>query len=323
MVSNPNGRPQIRFTGPYRSDGSSLDGGQPPVDLYNVETARDDANTETNQQSVFGQSEGDAILAPLTGSRTIEFDGKASGQRLYQAGFGSTPRRALREYLKQLESLILPVQGNGYRVDDDVRGKTFDPNGEEDKDSGVIVDTVRWNHETGDVEDAEYRVEGEVTEGVQEGAERTRDKRYERFDGVALPPTADEEDRLYTSIAGDNFTLGYVEERRFEMSVDLDVSEVANQFDLPNFGLITSGVEGEFSLSGIVSDRHVEDDSVGIEDVALAFNEDLQGEDVVIWDSLTRRWIRGALSTGRTTFEAGKAHEFEYDLDLTIGRNVV
>jgi len=300
--------PKLHIEGPLESSGSSGN----TNDLHLVQEATNSSETDSRQQSIVGQDDKNAILAGITGKRDVSYSGLANGYRLMQAGLGNDPVEALINGLYELESLVVAEQGQGYRVTDDVRSKTYQP---EEGAVGILFDTIRWNYEAGEGLDVEWNLDGKLTEGVQNVASRSdyvdEQKRKRSFyeDQRAEPET----DRVTTDNLSIN--LGDVEKRSYERSVNLNATDLVHQYDFGTVGVIESGVEGEVRFEGLVSYHHVDD----VKQVARQLNGPLQGVQVNLQDSFTRRDFPGLITDVSTTFKAGRPDRFEYQLTLTVG----
>lgn len=306
--------PQIVVTGPF-DDGSPAEGS---LALYNTQDATDSADTDVEQESIPTQDDEEVILSPISGRRDLNYSGDVSGIRLMNAGFGNDPYEAAVNYLFRLESLVLAEQGQGYRVEDATRQDTYEPQfgGDGDiTDPGVLFDTVRWEQESGEPIDLEWTVNGKITEGLQEARRRSS---YISDQESAYDPNITR-DTLRTEDGEIEFDLGEVESRRYERELGLDVMDMIHQFDVPNIGVIESGVEGEFEVDGRITSEQVDD----LAEIARLLTDDIHGRQVVIEDSFTRRRFSGAVDDSDTTFEAGVPNVLDYRVVLTIGDNVV
>lgn len=295
--------PQIRVSGPM--EGGSATG--PDLELYLVEEATDNAQTESNRRSIPGQEDTQSILAALTGKREFSWDGIGNGLRLQYAGYGSDPVEALHQWLIELESLVLTNQGQGYSVSDDHRNLTLAPTGDT---PGILFDSVRWSHQSGEPTFCKWRLTGVLTEGVQPGADR---QEYIN-DEVSNRNPSLTTDSLQTS-DGISFSLGHVKDRSYEREIDLDAMNLIHQYDVPQVGIGKSGVLGTFDVSGQITRNDVSD----LGTVARQLGDDIHGVDATIEDGFSGRTYTGVVTDSNATFKAGIPDILEYRVELEIG----
>lgn len=307
--------PKITITGPIAPDGS-VDG--PETKLYLVETATASAETDTNQEDIPTQGDDEAVLSPITGQRSFSFSGAMTGLKAAMTDkYSDDPHTALVQYMIELESLVLELQGIGYKLEDDIRGITLipdtnpDPNNDDERPRGLLFETVRWEHTNEEALRVEYTVEGKFTEGVQQtnhrGNNYITDKRNAADDTIT--------DDAVTTIGGLSFYPGEVTDRMYERKIDLESQDLIHGEEIPNVGVIQSGVKGIYNLEGRVS----RDQVPSLSDLSKQITRDIHGQEVTIEDSLRRRTFTGAISDSSTTIKQGQPNYLEYSLELTIG----
>ena len=298
--------PKLLIEGPL-TNGSTTG---PDLPLFLTEESTQSAETDTERESVPTQDDEESVMSPLTGRQEVSYSGVADGQRLYNAGYGSDPKAALIRWLFEVESILQPQQGEGYRVTDEMRNLVMEPvSGEE---VGVIFDEVQWEHESGVPLNVEWDVDGKLTEGVQEADDRDSyiQEQIDRQQGFT-------EDRLTGD--GVDIPLGEVETRRYIRKIDLDMMDMVHQFDVPNVGVVESGVEGEFEVDGRIAASQVND----LAEVSRIITDEIHGQTVEVEDSLTGRAFRGVVNDSNTTFEAGVPNLLEYRIMLHIGEGIL
>lgn len=298
--------PKITIDGPFdQSDRST----GPVTALYLTEEARDSAETDANRQSIPLQDDDEALLASLTGRRSVDYNGVGNAQRLYEADLGDDMEEALLEQLFRLESLVLAEQGQGYRVSDNVRHEVYNP-GEDTP--GVLFDEVSWEQESGQPNRFEWRLSGQVSEGMQDATSRGR---YVADQFTRQVPVL--EDELVSEDVV--LSLGDVRSRRYERTIELDTMDMVHQFDVPNVGIAESGVEGTFSIDGRLTEEDVDD----LAEAATQITDDVHGRQSTIRDAFTSREFRGSVTDSSTTFEAGVPDVLDYRIELMIGDEVM
>lgn len=300
--------PKIHVRGPYDLETNSS---EQQTSLYLVDMAQNNADTETNPQSIPGQDDDETILASLSGTQEFAYEGIGNGLRLYYGNYGTDPVDALHNWLFEFESLVLSGQGAGYELEDEERNLTVSPEGDS---FGVLFDFVSWTHESGAPDVVEFRLEGQRTEGMQPAELRSDyiNKQLSRYD-----PSISE-DRVATEDGSVDVFLGDVEERSYQREVELNSMDIVHQYDVPSVGLAESGVQSEFTMSGRISNREVPD----LSEAARLLTDDLHGQQATIRDAFSCRTWTGAVSDSSTEFSAGSPNLLEYDLTLTIGGDI-
>lgn len=297
--------PKITVDGPFSTSARSHG---PSTPLYLGEDASERAETDTRSQDIptFGDEE--TILASVEGTREVMYKGLVNGYRLMNAGYGSDPVAAFRQYIYELESLVMPLQGTGYRIRDDMRGETYSPIAISGR--GVLLDTVRWTYESGDGATGEWTVEGQVTEGMQPASDRHE---YITEQQSSAGVSRDE-----IVSGGTTVPLGEVEERSYEREIDVNTSGIIHQTDMPNVGVADSGVKGEVRFSGRLS----RNDVAGLARVSQLLTKDIHGQQAVIRDELTDREFSGSVEDSSADWSGGVPDMLEYSITLKIGSDI-
>jgi len=294
---------KLHVSGPYDNSGNKYG---PDIDFYLAQEATDTTETDTKPQSIPTQESDETILAPLQGKRSLRWQGKANGNRLYQAGYGTGPKSALINWLIEAESLISPEQGRGYEVVDDERGETFSPGS---NSLGVLFESFRWTYEVGSGTNAEWTLEGTVTDGMQKPRDRNKyinsPKNRGSFD----------EDIVKTTDGSYEFPLGELTERAFSRSIDLRTQDMVHQTDVPTVGISESGVKTEVTLEGRITRNNVSN----LETSARQIVSDFHGREVDFEDSLMGRSRKGAIGNSSTTLEAGRPDITDYRIEIRVG----
>lgn len=304
--------PQVTLEGLYTAD-ATLSGYE--TDLYLSEESNTSADTDVNQEDIPTQDDDEALLAALSGSRDFLYSGTANGIRLLEDNFGSNirpndpdPVSALKEYLIQIESLVLPEQGSGYALVDNVAGVDITPDGE----LGVLVSNASWEYTDGDGVKAEWNVEAQLGEGLQ-GIDELR---IEYFQGE-IESIQSFDETVLSAESGPSLNMGYAETRRYERDIDINVTEIIHDFDLPVVGVIETGVKGTFNISGKVSDR---DTSRTLPEWANTLNTEMHGTEVTLQDEFTGREFSGAVGSTNADVKAGTPNIVEYRVEIAIGQ---
>jgi hypothetical protein len=279
----------LKVEGPIGSSGSTGS----PLEFYTTEEATNEAETDLKPQNIPTQDDEDTLLAPIQGKKSFRWQGKVVGNYAVRQGFGETPKTALIRWLIEGESLVSSEQGNGYKVTDNVRDRVFEPSG---STPGVLIENL----------------DGQVTEGMQSANNRQRyiDTEFNQRPNIQT-------DSLEISGSGLSFPLGDLSSRSYRRSIDLQVSEMIHNSDLPSTGLAQSGVNGELDLDG----RVTRDDVGNLKSFAKQIVENLHGVEVTFRDSFTSREFSGAVTDSSATFEQGRPDIVNYRISLTVGRS--
>lgn len=295
----------LKVEGPTGGDGNSAQA----LEFYTTEEATNEAETDLRAQNIPTQDDEETLLAPITGKKSFRWQGRIIGNYAVRQKLGSSPKEALVRWLVEGESLVLSQQGNGYRVTDNVRDQVFDPSG---NSPGVLIESFDWSYDTGNNVSAEWNLEGQVTEGMQSSKDRSRyiDKEFSNRPDIQT-------DSLTIDGEGLSFPLGDLQSRSYQRSVDLQVSELFNNSDVPSTGLAQSGVNGELDLDGRVTRKDVGN----LKDFAKQVVDNLHGSEVTFNDSFTSRRFTGAVSDSSATFEQGRPDIVNYRISISVGRS--
>lgn len=299
--------PRVRITGPFDRSGS-LSGFE--TELFLGSSAQVNTETETNKLDIPGRDAEDAIVTPLEGSKDFLYNGVASPQSLIQAGFGDTPQEAVKSYLIELESLVLPFQSVGYRLEDDENGITLDPT----DGIGVLCDEVSWEVGGGDGLRSEYRVSAVQSDGVQETGEGPT--RSEYLSDPLGESVVDPVNQL--EYPDGILPLGSLDSLTLNRSVDVDAQDMLHEFDVPQVGVIETGVEVEIQYSGTVTEKELE---ISLDEWARELSVDAHGTQSFFEETVTGRRFQGTLSDTSTEFEGGQPNAVSFDLTFDVGNS--
>jgi hypothetical protein len=301
--------PRIFVEGPYPPGGGSPTGPETP--LYLTSDSSLSTSTDTEREDVPTQDEENSLLSPISGEQTVSFSGVIEGDLLKKEGFGSTPEEAFRNYVFELETLVSEEQGNGFRVEDLERGKTFDPTNS--GDFGVLFDSFRLEYQSGEGVKGEWNLDGQVTDGVQNAVNRSNKIRTEK-DRVQ-----DIEDKVVA--AGTTVPLGEVEKRTRSREVDLNTSDIIHNEDSPNVAAIDTGVKGNVTFEGRITDHQVQTDLSTLANRITDSEVDggIHGAQAELYEALTGRIFSGAITDSNADFEAGQPNRVKYRIELEVG----
>lgn len=312
--------PRLFVEGPYDTNGNSQ-GVETP--LYLTETDTLSTSTDTEREDVPTQDEESSLLSPISGEQTVSFSGIIEGDLLMKEGYGSTPEEAFRNYIFELETLVSEEQGNGFRVVDKERNKEFLPpsvssTGNYDTiGTGVLFDTSQWEYQSGEGVKGEWNLDGKVTDGVQNTVVRND------ADGKIR----DEKYRVQTDLvdkvvaAGTTVPLGEVEKRTRSREVDLDTSDIIHNADTPNVAAIETGVKGNVTFEGRITDQQV---GTSLSDIANRITDSevdggIHGAQAQLHDALSGRIFAGAVTDSNADFAAGEPNRLTYRVELEVG----
>jgi len=295
---------KLHIKGPYDNSGNKQG---PDLDFYLTQEADDNAETDTKPRDIPTQDDSETLVAPIQGQRDIRWKGRAVGTRLHRAGFGSDPRDALITWLIQAESLVSSQQGAGFKVIDDERGETYDPT---NREPGILINNFNWTYEAGKNVSAEWNLEGKVTEGMQQAKDRNR-----YIDTELLNRPTINSDSIEEANGSLTFPLGELTSRTYDRSIDLNVSDMVHQTDVPTTGLASTGVQGELQLEG----RLTRDDTDNLQEAARQIVDDFHGRQVVFRDSFTGREFEGAISDSSTGLVSGRPDILDYRVEIRVG----
>lgn len=296
--------PIVAIKGPYDENGNQQG---PATNLYLGEDANANTDTETNKKDIPGLDSEESLLAPLQGQVEFSHNGSFNAHRLFNAGLDSTVEDSLYRWLFQLETLVLPQQGIGYELLDNATGFNLDPN----TDIGVLVEEAEWEVTGGEGLTGDWRLDLVFAEGIQPAKVSGRtDAIQDRFD---------KQQAITRSIINyDNqaFNLGTVEEFGYTRSVDIDANKLIHNFDVPQVGVVESGVKSEIRLSGRVIADQI---NQSLADWVNELNTSLHGTEITLSEAYTKREFQGAVSTTNGTINEGQPNVAEYDIEIDIG----
>jgi len=317
--------PPILIDGPISAEDGSLAG--PTTPLYFSEESTVTTETDTQPQDVPTQDSDDTLLAPIAGQQSIrasgtiqgsflrrnrEFLPRYSNEELFdEDGVSYTPENAYRLYAFLLESLVMPEQGQGYRVGDTIRNEVFEPSSES---FGVIFDNVTHEYTSGEGFRGSWSLSGQVADGVQNTKNR---KRY--IDSQKVKVTKFDKDFTTIQSGGLEVKLGEVTKMRRERDINLNVSDLIHQQekkDAVNIAAIESGVKESISIEGRIADQQTSKD---LDTVASQIELDIHGQQATLFDSITAREQECAVSDSSSTFISGNPNVVEYRIEVDIG----
>lgn len=296
--------PQISLDGPYDDSGTSYG---LETELYLVDSARNSTDTETNLTTLPGKDSGEAIQAPLKGSRDFSYEGTTNVTRLQQAGYSGSRTSVFQQRLFEIESLVQPGQGAGYILTDKQRNETIDPNQDL---AGVLVDECSWEYSFGEGLKSEWRVTAQYAEGVQPPTNR---QTYINNQIESQTSIAETEVRFN----GLGIEVGSVDSLRVERSINLDMNDLLHQQDSEVVGVFDEGVTMEITVEGMISGRDAD-----LDWMATLIDKEIHGEQAVLRDEVTAREMNCTAADTSTTFKAGEPDKLEYNITLERGEVV-
>jgi hypothetical protein len=333
MVDTP-----LTIDGPVPPGGTQEFTG-PTVPLVLVQDSTISTASDTNPQPVATTESEDSILAPISGVKSFRAKGVVDGSFLAQnqellpnrrdvkvlAGPPGrySPANALRLYTFLIESLVMPQQGSGYVLDDNIRDTTLEP--VSGVSFGILFDDVRVTYKTGDAFRAEYTVAGKVTEGVQSADDR---RKYfdEQKDELVKFTANNAFDRTALEIDGGlSVELGEVEKTTIERTVSLNVADMIHQTEEggedgegggASVAAIDTGVKRRVTLKGRIADQQTDR---SLEKVADIIEIEIHGENLTLYDAVSGRRLRGAVSETSATFVSGNPNRVQYRIDFDEG----
>jgi hypothetical protein len=317
--------PPILIDGPISAEDGSLTG--PTTPLYFSEESTVTTETDTQPQDIPTQDSEDTLLAPIAGQQSIRASGTIQGSFLRrnreflprysdeelfdEDGINYTPENAYRLYAFLLESLVMPEQGQGYRVGDTIRNEVFEPSSES---FGVIFDNVTHEYTSGEGFRGSWSLSGQVADGVQNTTNR---KKY--IDSQKDKVTKFDKEFTTIQTASTLIELGEVTKMRRERDIDLNVSDLIHQQekkDAVNIAAAESGVKESVNVEGRIADQQT---SKSLETVASEIELDIHGERAILFDSITARANPCAVSDSSSTFVSGNPNVVEYRIEVDIG----
>jgi hypothetical protein len=306
--------PRVIINGPFDAAGNNL-GRLTPLYLSNEAEAR--TETETNQKDIPGKDSDASIVNPLEASRDFSYNGETSGLYLMREGYGDTPKEAVRNYIFELESLVLPYQSSGYVLDDKENDIEYVAGA---GTKSVMVEEVSWTYNEGDNIRLEWDVSLLQGEGVQESQNQLSRRRYisDQQNKVQSSPT----DKL--EFLGFTLSLGNPSKINAIRSVDIEAQQLLHNTDTPQVAAIDSGVKEEVRIDGLVTDQKADIGlPIDVNDWASKLNIQAHGVQSTVTESMTGRTFGGTLEDTSTTFESGRPRACEYSLTFKIGKNVL
>jgi hypothetical protein len=309
--------PPILIDGPISAEDGSLTG--PTTPLYFSEESTVTTETDTQPQDIPTQDSQDTLLAPIAGQQSIRASGTIQGSFLRRnreflpnySDIDYTPENAYRLYAFLLESLVMPEQGQGNRIDDKIRDEVFEPTSES---FGVIFDNVTHEYTSGEGFRGSWSLSGQVADGVQNTTNRKRyvDSQKDKVTNF---------DKEFTTIqtASTLIELGEVTKMRRERDINLNISDLIHQQekkDAVNIAAIESGVKESVNVEGRIADQQT---SKSLETVASEIELDIHGEQAILFDSITARANPCAVSDSSSTFVSGNPNVVEYRIEVDIG----
>ena len=314
--------PVISLSGLYDTDGNLL-GFETP--LYIAQSGTQSVETDTEPESIPSLGEDETALTPLEAEKDFMYEGIINPIALpneeYPSNGGSDNGNdngedgsdnvieAFREYVFELESLVLPDQKAGYELQDDVSGFTLTPT----NPIGVLVGDVTWTVSWGEGVRGEWSVEPERADGIPLDSEIDDRQEYitEQFSRV------EDVDETLLEIPGEStLPLGGVEEMSVNRSIDIETEQIIHAFDVPQLGLFDSGITVEIQLSGTVT----EEQAFGsLSDFVQRLHTEMHGREVSLTEEVTGRSFVGAVSDSSTEFNESTQNYVEYDITFTVG----
>lgn len=296
--------PKITITGPYDKGGTAQG---PATDLYLGDEASVDTDTETNKEDLPGFDSDETLLNPLQGAITFSYSGVFNAQRLYQAGLGASLEEAMYEWIFRLETLVGSRQGIGWKLVDKLNGFSPDPT----SGVGVLIEESEWSLSEGELYKGEWRVDAKLTKGRQDVATDYR------TDDISERNTAQDTSISEPKIeyGGNTLKLHHAEDFSVTRSVDLETNKLAHEYDIPQVGLVQSGVDEVIRVSGQVTER----DEI-LSNWAEEANKDAHGSEIKLYDPFSKRIWGGTISTSMTEFSERPDNRLEYDFEIDVGR---
>lgn len=306
MVRDQSAR--VIVDGIHGTDGSfeSLD-----LPLFNARSFDVESEAQTNRETVPGEEDGDSLLAPISGSRSVRLSGQTSVSAVSTVYPSLGRIESLRTWLRSLEALVLPQQGLGWQIQDSVRGKTYDPT----SNRGVLFDDVSWSYSPSDGERFDYTVSGQFSEGVQ-----NRDSPSEYISNTGVEDI--QTDKLVIEPASQSpleIDFSHVENRNLSRttrinSTDLIFQQEEQTGDSPVLGTINEGVTTDLTIDGTIYEP------TSFAGTVQEFDRELQGEIAEFQDEFSGKvWI-GTISNSSTSIENGRPNRFDFDATLEIGQ---
>ena len=295
---------RVTIVGPYGLEGGIVNAQE--LTMYNAEGFDVSGQTDTKSESPQTSESDETILTPIEGQRSFSLDGVTVPNLLNRKFGGSTPTESLRNWLYSFEALVLPQQGLGYEIQNNLRSGSIKPDPQEER--GALVEQVRWSLDSSEIVRAEWDIDLQLSEGVQEVD--------------VTPQSYIEEQQLSSSAPEDGVLFNNqfiefteVETRRVTRSINLTANDLMHDTDVQVVGLFDSGVQEEVEYDG----RIVESDDTLRKQKAQAIDEFIHGNEIQVSDTFTNRVFKGTPSDTTVSFENGFPNSFDFRLSLEVG----
>lgn len=315
--------PGFTIEGPYDQNGNKAYSFELPV--YTLDDSMAERETGTNRESMPGQKDKEAILTPISGSRSQSLSGEISYRTIDAQYPGLTRKESVRRYIRKLEAIVLKKQGSGWQVVDHVRNRTYTPAG---NDRGFLIEEIGWEHSVQEPGKVTYDIDLVTASGVQKPDDpnayiSSRSSGYGGKDKVIVD--------------GTEIVFDVVESRRLSRSVSVERNDRMHIGGSgggdddddggflggllgggnPIIGIMESGVESDMSIQGTVITP------TDFEGTVKDFDNKLHGKEAEFRDSMSGVVWTGAITSSSSTLNAGEPkNRFDVSLDLQVG-NVV
>lgn len=331
------------------------------VPIYSGQESRTEANADLNIKAIPFMGSTDTFITGFFAGEDISFSGLVTHNRLWPEREGKTYNipytgdttinsrdEALADYIVELESLCVQNPGAGYKLRDEMRGRTgsnaIDPTTDteggasETLGNGFIIESIDWEYEEAAPHQISYTIQGFKSEGVT-GDPSSRnsfiraqwrniaDTNFYPIDEIKLSRknTLDEkEDTNYN-----RYILGNIINKRMELSIGIEKFNIAFGGSENTLSIPTEGVQRKISVEGAITERDfdqhqselVPEGESALEEFAMDISNNWVGNnlDMVYGDSTTNRGFNGQLSQFSTTFEAGSPSRMLYSLEFVVG----
>lgn len=304
--------PRVIISGPFDQAGNQQG---PTTPLYLADNADVNTETELNDRDIPGKDSDKSILSPLEAKRDFSYKGQVGAFLLEREGYGSSPEEAARNYIFELESLVLAQQANGYRLQDKENDYDQSPNTD---GPAVLVEEVGWTYKDGDNLQVEWDVSLKQSRGVQPQSLSTDRFGYkaDQNNKIVNSPI----DQLVLS-NGDTLYLGNPEKINVIRRVDIEAQQLIHNTDTPQVGAINSGVKEEVRLDGTITDETAVQTPFinNLNDWANKLGTNSHGVQSTVTESLTGREFEGSLEDTETSFESGRPRAANYSLTFKTG----
>lgn len=263
----------------------SIDG----LRLFGAQESRQDSTANTSVTSAPREGPTESLVVALERQERPALSGTVTAPRLVQSSdYPNTPLPALAGWVQEFESLASAVQGTGYTLQDDERGRSIN----------VVVGRTSWRRASGAAFEVQYDIEARRGEGVLDPGTRTVES------GTPTSPAT-----------LDGTDLGSILEKQSDREVDLSTTPQA--FGTPSDAIITpgSGVVRRIDISGRVGGqgRDLQTFSETLRGY-LGGNQQLTYQ--TAFPGVSRQVVVDDYSD---TFAAGQPETLRYDLTLLEG----